>query len=66
MVGADASKSILYLTYFLSWITILSLLSRIRISDYEIALCSLPGDRMGGARRSLAADLGEKHGKYSS
>ena len=30
------------------------------MNEYEVAVCSLPGNRMGGARRSLAADLGEE------
>ena len=29
------------------------------MQDYEIAVCSLPGDRLDGARRSLVADLGK-------
>ena len=29
------------------------------MSEYEVAVCSLPGDRLGGARRSMVADLGK-------
>ena len=32
--------------------------NRIQVNDYEVAICPLPGSRMGGARRSLVADLG--------
>ena len=35
---------------------------RISVSEYKVAVCSLPGNRMGGARRSLVADLGETLG----
>ena len=33
---------------------------RIPVSDHEVAVCSLPGNRMGGSRRSLVADLGKR------
>lgn len=35
---------------------------RIQVCGYEVAVCPLPGNRMGGARRSLVADLGKKRG----
>ncbi len=34
------------------------------MSDYKVAVCSLPGNRLGGARRSLVADLGETLGPF--
>ena len=32
---------------------------RVPVHTFQVAVCCLPGNRLGGARRSLVADLGK-------
>ena len=46
-----------YLSFCHISLSLTSLSCRIVLRTYQVGICSLPGNRLGGARRSLPADL---------
>lgn len=58
--GKTVDSSVIFaICIFFCYLLPSSVVYRIQVNEYGVLVCPLPGNRMGGARRSLAADLGK-------